>query len=110
MNDSAVALAVLVGLALRLAVPLLITVLLAIYLRGLDERWRARAQEAEAPTEKPECWKIKGCSPEARAKCAAFASPLACWQVRRLPNGYLSEACLECRVFRRAYMPVLAHG
>ena len=100
--------AVALGLLLRLAFPILITVLLALYLRKLDERWKARAEELEAPIEKPECWKIKNCTPEARAKCKGYLSSAPCWQAFCLPKGYLRDECLECKIFRRAYVPLLA--
>lgn len=109
MENINVYLAIVLGAGLRLAVPILITVLLALYLRNLDERWQAGSELAEACIEKPECWKVKGCPPEARAKCMGFQSPFPCWQAFRLPSGYLRQQCLECKVFRRAYVPVLAH-
>jgi len=102
-------LAIVLGLMARLAIPILITALVAIYLRQLDERWRAKNAELEMPIEKPECWKVKHCSPELRAKCTGYLSPLPCWQAFCQPNGYLREECLECKIFRRAYIPVLSH-
>ncbi len=101
--------AIALGLILRLAVPILLTVLVALYLRRLDQRWKAKAEELDAPLEKPECWTVKQCTPEMRAACQGFACPGPCWQAFRLPTGYLREQCLECKVFRRAYVPLLAH-
>lgn len=101
-------LAIAFGFVLRLAIPILLTVLLAIYLRRLDERWKASAEELDAPIEKPECWKLKHCAPEVRAKCMGYVSQVPCWQAFRLPKGYLRDECLECKIFRRAYMPLLA--
>ena len=102
-------LAIAVGIALRIGVPILITVLISIYLHRLDERWQAEGEEVEAPVEKPECWKITGCSPEQRAACPGYLSALPCWQAQRLPNGYLREQCLTCLVFRRASVPTISH-
>ena len=103
--------AIALGIALRIGIPILITVLISIYLHRLDERWQSEGEELEVPiTEKPECWKIKGCLPEERAKCVGYLSPLPCWQARRLPNGYLREECLTCLVFRRASVPTLSHA
>jgi hypothetical protein len=103
-------LAIAFGIALRIGIPILITVLISIYLHRLDERWQEEGEELEAPVEKPECWKIKGCLPEQRAQCVGYISPLPCWQSRRLPNGYLREECLTCIVFRRAAIPTLSHA
>ena len=96
------------GIALRIGVPILITILISVYLHRLDERWQAEGEDEnlEEFVEKPECWKIKGCSPEQRANCIGKLSPLPCWQAFRLPNGYLNEACMNCIVFRRANAPV----
>jgi len=99
-------LAVLTGLLLRLAIPIMVTALLINLLRKLDAHWQV---EAKLPMtiEKPSCWKIKGCSPEQIKNCTATSSPLPCWQVYRLPNGYLREECLACRIFINAPMPAL---
>ena len=87
------------GLLVRLALPITVTVVLVYCLRRLDARWQSEASYTSVPTQKPACWEIKGCSPERRQECAAFSSPLPCWQVFRLPNDYLREDCLSCEVF-----------
>lgn len=95
------------GFCIRLAIPLLATVLLILILRKLDARWQAEAQLKSTAINKPECWKINGCSPEQIESCEAATSPLPCWQVFRLPNGYLREECLTCDVFTKAPIPTL---
>jgi len=100
-------LAILAGLLVRLAVPIAGTAILIYFLRKLDARWQAEARLQPLPVQKPECWKIKGCPPADRKNCAAASSPLPCWQVYRLPNGYLHEDCLTCDVFRDAPLPAL---
>jgi len=97
---------VLIGLLVRLAIPILVTILLITLLRKLDARWQV---EAKMPVniKKPECWKIKGCPPEQVTACKGAASPLPCWQAYRSPNGYLREECLTCKVFKDAPMPAL---
>lgn len=99
-------LAILGGLLLRLAIPVTITAGLITLLQKLDARWQV---EALLPVlvEKPECWKIKGCPPEQAKNCIGASSPLPCWQAYRLPNGYLREECLSCKVFMDAPMPAL---
>jgi hypothetical protein len=94
---------VLAGLLLRLAVPIAITAILIFFLRKLDARWQAEVQPPAV--EKPKCWEVKGCSPEQMKNCIAGQSSMPCWQVYRLPNGYLREECLSCEVFRKAPVP-----
>ena len=98
---------IIAGLLLRLALPILGTVLIVFLLRKLDERWQAEAELNPRVVEKPECWKIKGCTPQQTEKCEAYQSKLPCWQVYRLPNGYLNEECLSCQVFTEAPIPTL---
>lgn len=95
------------GMILRLAIPILGTILLIFFLRKLDSRWQAEAELQSLSVEKPECWKIKGCDPEQVRQCKGASSPLPCWQAYRLPNGYLNEECLSCTVFTEAPMPAL---
>lgn len=97
----------LIGLLLRLAIPIAATLLVIYILRRLDKRWQAEAALPPAEVEKPECWKIKGCQPEQVKNCAADKSLLPCWQVKRLPNGYLNEDCLSCPVFIEAPVPTI---
>jgi len=97
----------LLGLLLRLAIPIALTALMIYLLRKLDSRWQSEAQ-LPVLVEKPECWKVKGCTPEQIKNCIAGQSPLPCWQVYRLPNGYLREECISCEVFHEAPIPVLA--
>lgn len=98
-------LAFLTGLVVRLAIPILVTVILIFLLRRLDARWQLDAQTHSPPVEKPQCWKIKGCSPEQIKHCEASTSSVPCWQTFRLPNGYLQEKCLGCSVFIDAPIP-----
>jgi hypothetical protein len=100
-------LAIMTGLLLRLAIPILGTLILMYFLRKLDSHWQAEAESTPVATEKVECWKIKGCSSEQRSQCIAAASNLPCWQVYRQPNGYLQEKCITCDVFTNAPIPTL---
>jgi len=96
--------AILVGLLVRLAIPIVVTAALIYFLRKLDAHWQSEAQLPPV-IEKPRCWEIKGCSPEQVENCIASKSPLPCWQAYRLPNGYLREECISCTVFRDAPIP-----
>ena len=107
MNTLAPIFYLLVGLLLRLAIPIAATLLVIYLLRRLDKRWQAEAQIEPVQVEKPECWKIKGCPPEQVKNCTAAQASLPCWQAKRLPNGYLKEDCLSCPVFIQAPVPAL---
>lgn len=98
---------IIVGLLVRLAIPILGTLLLVYFLRKLDARWQAEAELYQQLVEKPECWKIKGCPPQQTQDCEAHKSELPCWQVNRLPNGYMRDECLSCEVFTEAPVPTL---
>jgi len=97
----------LIGVFLRLAIPIAATLFVIYILRRLDKRWQSEAELAPADVEKPECWKVKGCPPEKVKDCAAAKSSRPCWQVKRLPNGYLNQDCLSCPVFIEAPVPTL---
>lgn len=100
-------LTIILGLLLRIGIPLAVTAGVIYLLHCLDRRWQEEALSVPvvAPTGKP-CWEVKEC-PEARHKaCPAAAQPgVPCWQVFRSKNGVLREACLGCNVFRQAPIP-----
>jgi hypothetical protein len=107
METFALLLSLLTGLLLRLAIPILGTLVLVYLLRKLDAHWQTEAEQAPVRAEKIECWKIKGCSEQQRKQCTGAASDLSCWQVFRKPNGYLQEKCISCEVFINAPIPAL---
>ena len=98
---------IIAGLLMRLAIPILGTVLLVFFLRKLDKRWQAEAELQPQMMGKTECWKMQGCTSQQTENCEAYKSELPCWQVYRLPNGYLHEECLSCHVFTEAPIPTL---
>jgi hypothetical protein len=104
----------LLGLVLRIGLPLGATALVIWLLRRLDAHWQAEAERqcARAPAAvKPPvpCWVMNNCPAERRAVCPAFAHPeVPCWQYFRDGHGHLREACLLCRVFRSTPAPVPA--
>jgi len=102
--------AVITGFALRLAIPIAITAIAIYFLRRLDTRWQAEAEEQLLlpVVEKPKCWEVNGCTPEMRATCVGYQSDQPCWQAFREENGYLKERCLGCDIFRKAPIPVNA--
>ena len=107
MNTNEI-LAILLGLFVRLILPLLVTILIVLALRSLDARWQHEAELERnllIRDEEP-CWKEQGLSME-EIKARAAESGKPCWQIHRLSNGYLREACLDCEVFINAPAPTL---
>lgn len=99
--------ALILGLVVRLGLPLLVTLLVVIGLHRLDARWQKEAElernlllRGDEP-----CWKEQGFAMDASAQGAESKMP--CWQLYRLSNGYLREACLGCEVFINAPAPAL---
>jgi hypothetical protein len=102
---------VLAGVLLRIAIPLLVLLGLAIFLGRMDARWKRESQRQAKelvvnPDETPVCWVVKGCSPEQRAACPAGNSDEPCWQVFRHENGDFDPICLNCDVFLTSVAPV----
>ena len=103
--------ALLVGLFVRLGLPLLVTLGIVYALRALDMRWQREAELERSLLVRDDepCWKEQGLSmDEVRAKAAESGKP--CWQIHRLSNGYLREACLDCEVFIQAPVPAMKHA
>jgi hypothetical protein len=100
-------LTILLGLTLRILLPVGLTVLVILIFRRLDRHWQkdARALPVLNWTDRP-CWQVKGCQPGNRVSCPAAAHPeRPCWQVFRTKDGVMKEDCLTCDVFRRAPAP-----
>jgi hypothetical protein len=101
-------LAILFGLLIRLAVPIIITAVAVTILRAEDKRWEAEAKQIPLPVlkaDKPYCWVINNCPPEKMKECKLLYANEPCWQANRQANGYMNEACLTCKVFRQASAP-----
>ncbi len=100
-------LAFVLGLLVRIGIPVAVTALIFFLLRRLDERWQKEALAIPVISSQRPCWETKGCSEQKRKDCPAFAQPnIPCWQVFRTKNGLLREECLGCDVFRLAPSPV----
>jgi hypothetical protein len=100
-------LAVLAGVAVRLAIPILFTAMVVYFLRRIDQQWQAEGKAVPAVALKPACWETMGCSPARRRDCPGYQSALPCWQARRTSSGYLRDECLACKVFLKAPAPSL---
>jgi hypothetical protein len=103
-------LTIVLGLLMRIGIPIAATAILILFLRSLDNRWKAEAKEyllvPMAASAKP-CWEVKKCSQEQMKHCpAAVQSVSPCWQFFRTEQGALKESCLGCEVFRQAPLPI----
>jgi hypothetical protein len=103
----------LLGMVVRLGIPVGITILLMRWLARLDARWQdearhdARILAAGTRARNTGCWDVKHCTPEQKEKCLAYArKETPCWQVYRRENGALRESCLGCVVFKEAPIPI----
>ncbi len=102
---------VLTGLLVRLIVPLAITAVFVYLLHRLDARWQAEAVKEHNILLKEEliCCKKHGLTVE-EVRLKAVENGQQCWQLLRLPNGYLQEDCLDCEVFLTAPTPASQHS
>ncbi len=96
----------LLGVLLRLGIPIAVTAIVFALLRRLDKRWQKEALALPVVAAGKHCWEIKGCTEEKKKDCPAAAQPKTpCWQVFRTKDGVMKEACLGCEVFRQAPVP-----
>ena len=102
--------AMILGILLRIAVPLLATLLVVFLLKKLDERWKKESDIGvgqQVRVGNVGCWELNSCPKEKRALCKAYQNQdTPCWQVFREKNGRLQERCIGCDVFRQAPVPV----
>jgi hypothetical protein len=103
---------VLIGLGMRIGLPLAVTALATWLLLRLDRHWQeqARTRRAQlavgAARHSVRCWEENDCSAEKRASCPAYARQnVPCWQAFRETTGRMPEQCLGCSVFRNAPVP-----
>jgi len=94
-------LVILIGLALRVMVPVALTVLIVYSLGKLDARWQAEAKAEEKALAVDEMPCVKGLSLD-QVKSHLLLSEQPCWQAQRSHSGYLNEACLDCEIFLKA--------
>ena len=103
MNEFAQGLSLLLGLVLRLAIPLGLTALAASLVYRLDQRWQREADRKRSqailsiPLEtRMACWNLMDCEGGKRGTCAAFKNPdKACWE-NFAKEGVLAKKCLDC--------------
>ncbi|MCS7011993.1 MAG: hypothetical protein N2049_05560 [Anaerolineales bacterium] len=107
MNINQTILWIVLGILVRIGIPLFITSLLFLLLNKLDQRWQAQSQGALVQRhDLIPCWQSRGCPEPRRQNCPAAACPtIPCWQTFRLPDGRLRENCWNCPVFRLTPVP-----
>jgi hypothetical protein len=109
MDPTSAATNLVVGLLLRLGVPLLLTAGAIWLLRRLDARWQHEAEQTrtqllQVPVAR--CWELRNCPPDRAAACPAFLDQSQpCWQTFRDQQGNLRPRCLACQLFRQAVIP-----
>ena len=116
MDQGMVLLSVVIGLFLRLGLPILLTVLAILWLKKLDQQWQDESKKISLQSiglpgvvSNPGCWKTKGCAETSFTKCAAYLHPeTPCWQLFRDHNGRLRDGCIDCQIFREAPIPAIA--
>lgn len=113
MNDTMV---IIIGLAIRIGIPVALTILAVLLLRRLDKGWQESAMphrmklvEAGLTPRNTGCWDVMHCSEEKKATCRAYANQnLPCWQVFRNKDGEMLTKCVECKLFTQAPIPIKA--
>jgi hypothetical protein len=110
MDELTTILALILGVLLRVAIPLAVTFAFIKLLKRLDERWKREADLKGVEMVKVGnigCWDINNCSEELRTGCQAYANPdKPCWQIFRGKDGRLQERCIGCDIFKHAPLPV----
>jgi hypothetical protein len=104
---------VVVGVVLRVILPLGVTLVVAWILKRFDDQWRseslADSLRMAGSIETLHCWDFAGCRPEVRSSCRAFNNQdQPCWEMMR-SRGQLQEACKACP-FRKQKLAAAAAG
>ena len=108
---------ILFAVILRIGIPIGITALLIMWLRRLDVRWKAEAEQQQLSADglvalslRPPCWEFTNCPAEQRDPCPAYSNTdIACWQLFRDSRGFMKDDCLSCPVLVDAPQPFVVH-
>jgi len=103
---------ILIGMfALRMGVPVLLTVLVCLGLDRLSTRRAAQlasqrqarqasSKQCARAVRQLHCWEIKRCEPETREACPANQRQnLPCWLALQLAGQALSDECRSCAMY-----------
>jgi hypothetical protein len=113
MDEFIITISMVLGIIMRIGIPIGITFLLAHFLRRLDSKWRDEASQAQ-PGESISrdlwlnnpCWGDMDCVEEQRKQCAAYnQTEKPCWEVFR-ENGSMDSKCWECEYRKELLLPV----
>jgi hypothetical protein len=113
MNEFTLTMSMVLGVLLRIGIPVGLTFLLANFLRGLDAKWRNEASQAQ-PGEavlremwlSNPCWDEMNCEDSQCEKCPAYQQrEKPCWEVF-LHNGRLNSKCQECEYRKELLLPI----
>ena len=95
------------GGLLRLLLPVGLTLVVAMLLKRMDDRWRVEslretmaAAGVSGPVTDLHCWEAHGCTSERRSQCRASQNPdQPCWESFSV-RGEMQSACKRC-AFRK---------
>jgi len=94
------------GLVIRIGIPVILSIGILYLLKRLDKRWQK--EQITLPviaSSYKACWKVNNCPEEKRKECPAFKHPeVPCWQTFRTNTGLLKENCFGCGVFRDTWV------
>jgi hypothetical protein len=113
MDEFTVTMFMVLGILLRIGIPLGLTFLLASFLRGLDAKWRDEASQVQpGETILRELWLSNPCWVEMDysggqcENCPAYnQKEKPCWEVFR-ENGSLNKKCQECEYRKELLLPI----
>lgn len=103
MTDFMHAFNLVIGILLRLLIPIAITTVVAWFFFRLDARWQKdsmRKQSSQILSIKVDpstkCWEVMDCQTGKRGQCPAFGNQEeACWEKFSV-GGVLANKCLAC--------------
>ena len=113
MDNILVTVYMILGILLRIGIPIGGTFLLAYLLRRLDARWREEAKQEQIAFPsmasvwlKNPCWTAIDCVEETRENCQAYLQTNApCCEVFQV-NGNLNQKCQECSYMKEIPIPI----
>jgi len=113
MDEFTITISMVLGILVRIGIPVGLTAILAFFLKRLDSKWREEARQVQPGDgllrdiwlNNP-CWGETDCVEEQREKCAVFNQKKEpCWEVYR-ENGSMQSKCQECEYRKELLLPV----
>lgn len=113
MNEFTLTMSMVLGILLRIGIPVGLTFLLASFLRRLDAKWRNEASQAQ-PGEtilrelwlSNPCWDEMNCEEDQCENCPAYHQrEKPCWEIF-LENGKLNSKCQACEYRKELLLPI----